>query len=74
MEIKIENNIAILTEGDKVRKIDLTKDYMSEVESIVIDLKNKLEYYENIKKQIYQDKEMIINYLLKGEIENANID
>ena len=74
MEIKIENNIAILTEGGKVRKIDLTKDYMSEVENIVIDLKNKIEYYENIKKQIYQDKEMILNYLLKGETKNANID
>ena len=67
MGVKIENNIAILSDGEEVRKIDLQRDYMSEVDNIIAELENKLNYFKDIKNKIYKDQKMILNYLIKEE-------
>lgn len=68
--IKIENNIATLSNGVVTRHIDLNKDYLTEVNKALEETKEKLKYYEEIKENIFDDQQAILKFLIKGGEKN----
>lgn len=64
--IKIENNIATLSNGVITRHIDLNKNYLTEVNKVLEETKEKLKYYEEIKENIFNDQQAILKFLTKG--------
>ena len=67
MEVKIINNTAIILDGENERRIDLTRDYMGEVDKIIAGLENKLTYFRDIKDKIYNDQKIILEHFINKE-------
>ena len=67
MEVKIINNTAIILDGENERRIDLTRDYMGEVDKIIAGLENKLTYFRDIKDKIYNDQKIILGHFINKE-------